>query len=76
MLTYWVENKQMEPQQSPYISKEQGKIGSKNKKSKQKKNWHRNVRSDENATKESFGQNKHLLYTWKKYLHDKNISRH
>lgn len=37
MLTYWVENKQMEPQQSPYISKEQGKIGSKNKKSKQKK---------------------------------------
>lgn len=59
----------------PTYRKSRAKQDQKTKKAN-KKNWHRNVRSDENATKESFGQNKHLLYTWKKYLHDKNISRH
>lgn len=31
----------------------------------------RNVRSNENAAKDPFGQNKHLLYIWKKYLQGK-----
>lgn len=56
LLTYWVENKQMEPQESATRGKSRAKQDEKYQQQLKKKR--RNVRSHENAPNNPFGQNK------------------